>query len=132
LQVLADLARKTGAKTLFAHQEVTHEELQSERKVCAALKDAGVQAKFFWGSTLYHIDDLPFKLEAMPSNYAGFREQVRVCSSSMKISSSLLHSLPLPLSLLIGLFRHSGASLCTGGRCFSVYNPFICLDIMPV
>jgi deoxyribodipyrimidine photolyase len=76
-EVLADLARKTGAKTLFAHQEVTHEELQSERKVCAALKDAGVQAKFFWGSTLYHIDDLPFKLEAMPSNYAGFREQVK-------------------------------------------------------
>ncbi|GAQ87857.1 photolyase/cryptochrome [Klebsormidium nitens] len=76
-EVLADLARKTGAKTLFAHQEVTHEELQSERKVCAALKDAGVQAKFFWGSTLYHIDDLPFKLESMPSNYAGFREQVK-------------------------------------------------------
>lgn len=69
---------------------MTHEELQSERKVCAALKDAGVQAKFSWGSTLYHIDDLPFKLESMPSNYAGFREQVRRLTDSCVGTSGMV------------------------------------------
>ncbi|KAJ0875671.1 putative (6-4)DNA photolyase [Helianthus annuus] len=41
------------------------------------LKDEGVEVKYFWGSTLYHIDDLPFKLEDMPTNYGGFREKVK-------------------------------------------------------
>ena len=35
-----------------------------------------MDAKFFWGSTLYHVDDLPFKLEEMPSTYGGFKTVV--------------------------------------------------------
>lgn len=43
----------------------------------AALKEQGVETKYFWGSTLFHLDDLPFKLPEMPSNYGGFREKVQ-------------------------------------------------------
>lgn len=43
----------------------------------AALQEKGVETKYFWGSTLFHLDDLPFKLEDMPSNYGGFREKVQ-------------------------------------------------------
>jgi deoxyribodipyrimidine photolyase len=45
--------------------------------VSAVLKDEGVETKYFWGSTLFHPDDLPFKLHEMPSNYGGFREKVQ-------------------------------------------------------
>lgn len=43
----------------------------------ASLKEKGVETKYFWGSTLFHLEDLPFKLEDMPSNYGGFREKVQ-------------------------------------------------------
>jgi len=42
-----------------------------------AMKDEGLEVKYFWGSTLYHVDDLSFKLEEMPTNYGGFREKVK-------------------------------------------------------
>ena len=51
--------------------------MQSEENVSAALQEQGVETKSFWGSTLFHIDDLPFKLQDMPSNYGGFREKVQ-------------------------------------------------------
>lgn len=41
------------------------------------MQDEGVEMKLFWGSTLYHIDDLPFELDQMPLNYGGFTERVR-------------------------------------------------------
>lgn len=76
-EVLVSFAKSVGADALYAHQEVAHEEMTAEAKVIAALKENGVESKFFWGSTLFHIDDLPFKLEEMPSNYGGFRERVQ-------------------------------------------------------
>jgi hypothetical protein len=31
----------------------------------------------FWGGTLFHVDDLPFKLGSMPPNYSDFRQALR-------------------------------------------------------
>jgi hypothetical protein len=31
----------------------------------------------FWGGTLFHVDDLPFKLSSMPPNYSDFRQALR-------------------------------------------------------
>jgi len=74
--VLVELVKETGADAVYAHREVTKEEVKSEDKIEAALKDEGVEVKYFWGSTLYHVDDLPFKLEQMPTSYSGFKEKV--------------------------------------------------------
>eukprot|EP00899_Mesostigma_viride_P016661 jgi/Mesvir1/24997/Mv16955-RA.1 len=75
-EVLPQLAKKVGARALYYHQEVTYEEMSLEAKVEDALSKRGIEAKSFWGSTLFHVDDLPFDLQAMPSNYGGFREKV--------------------------------------------------------
>nr|XP_043611130.1 blue-light photoreceptor PHR2 [Erigeron canadensis] len=75
--VLAELVKDVGAETVYAHREVSHDEVKGEEKIEMKLKDEGVEVKYFWGSTLYHIDDLPFKLEEMPTNYGGFREKVQ-------------------------------------------------------
>jgi hypothetical protein len=56
---------------------VSHDEVKAEEKIEELMKDEGVEVKYFWGSTLYHLDDLPFKLEDMPSNYGGFKEKVQ-------------------------------------------------------
>ncbi|CAL1398615.1 unnamed protein product [Linum trigynum] len=75
--VLAELAKAVGADAVYAHREVSHDEVKAEDKIEAAMKEEGLEVKYFWGSTLYHLDDLPFKLEEMPSNYGGFREKVQ-------------------------------------------------------
>ncbi|XAR61344.1 (6-4)DNA photolyase [Bertholletia excelsa] len=75
--VLVELAEAIGADAVYAHREVSHEEVKAEQKIEAAMKDKGVELKYFWGSTLYHVDDLPFKMEEMPTNYGGFKEKIQ-------------------------------------------------------
>ncbi|KAM6540938.1 hypothetical protein CsatB_005385 [Cannabis sativa] len=75
--VLVELAKAIGADAIYAHREVSHDEVKTEERIEAAMKDENFEVKYFWGSTLYHADDLPFKLEDMPSNYGGFREKVQ-------------------------------------------------------
>ncbi|KAE8699607.1 Blue-light photoreceptor PHR2 [Hibiscus syriacus] len=75
--VLVELAKAIGADAIYAHREVSHDEVKAEEKIEAAMKEEGVEVKYFWGSTLFHVDDLPFKLEDMPSNYGGFKEKVK-------------------------------------------------------
>ncbi|KAJ9171807.1 hypothetical protein P3X46_015120 [Hevea brasiliensis] len=75
--VLVELAKAIGADAVYAHREVSRDEVRAEEKIEAAMKDEGVEVKYFWGSTLYHVDDVPFKLEDMPSNYSGFKEKVQ-------------------------------------------------------
>uniref|UniRef100_A0A7S0N2B6 Photolyase/cryptochrome alpha/beta domain-containing protein n=1 Tax=Pyramimonas obovata TaxID=1411642 RepID=A0A7S0N2B6_9CHLO len=76
-EVLARLVKETGATALYSHSEVTAEESQLENKVQSAVKDMGAELKLFWGSTLYHLEDLPFTLEQMPTTYGSFRERVQ-------------------------------------------------------
>jgi deoxyribodipyrimidine photolyase len=75
--VLVELAKAIGADAVYAHREVSHDEVKAEEKIESAMKEENVEVKYFWGSTLYHLDDLPFKVEDMPSNYGGFKEKVQ-------------------------------------------------------
>ncbi|XP_057422748.1 blue-light photoreceptor PHR2 [Lotus japonicus] len=75
--VLVELAKAVGADAVYAHREVSHDEVKAEEKIEAAMKEENVEVKYFWGSTLYHVEDLPFQLEDMPSNYGGFRDRVQ-------------------------------------------------------
>lgn len=75
--VLIELAQAIGAEAVYAHREVSRDEVKAEDKIEEVLKDEGLEVKYFWGSTLYHIDDLPFKLEKMPTNYGGFKEKMQ-------------------------------------------------------
>eukprot|EP00271_Cylindrocystis_brebissonii_P020429 TRINITY_DN6759_c0_g1_i1.p1 TRINITY_DN6759_c0_g1~~TRINITY_DN6759_c0_g1_i1.p1 ORF type:complete len:558 (-),score=118.63 TRINITY_DN6759_c0_g1_i1:627-2300(-) len=76
--VLVELAKQVGAEAVYAHQETTKEETQAEKDLTAALKEEGMESKFFWGSTLYHVDDLPFaSLAEMPTSYAAFKDLTR-------------------------------------------------------
>ncbi|KAJ7977578.1 Blue-light photoreceptor PHR2 [Quillaja saponaria] len=75
--VLVELVKAVGADVVYAHREVSHEEVKAEERIEAAMNEENVEVKYFWGSTLFHADDLPFKLEDMPSNYGGFREKVQ-------------------------------------------------------
>jgi DNA photolyase len=66
----------TQTYCLYVLWQVSRDEVKTEERVEKALEKEGIEIKYFWGSTLYHIDDLPFDLQQMPTNYGGFREKV--------------------------------------------------------
>jgi deoxyribodipyrimidine photo-lyase len=74
---LPALAREVGAREVLMFQEIGTEERDTEDAVKAALADTDAQPGFFWGKTLYHIDDLPFEDAAdIPDVYTNFRKGV--------------------------------------------------------
>ncbi|XP_026431704.1 cryptochrome DASH, chloroplastic/mitochondrial-like isoform X2 [Papaver somniferum] len=89
--ILPSIAKAVGAHTIYAHKESCSEELLVERLVKKglqrlSLKSEGstptsrnptnVKLELIWGSTMYHIDDLPFNMSSLPDIYTQFRKSI--------------------------------------------------------
>ena len=74
--VLPALARELNAERVFYHEEVASDETTVEAEVEAALNAVGVRLEGCWGHTLFHPDDLPFDLQALPDVFTSFRKLV--------------------------------------------------------
>lgn len=74
--VIPTLAKKLDITAVYFHQEVTAEEVAVEAALKKALSEIGITVETFWGSTLYHPDDLPFSLSKLPELFTNFRKQV--------------------------------------------------------
>ena len=75
--VLPALVRETGAEAVFQFQEIGTEERAVEEAVKDAIAGTGAEPGFFWGKTLYHVEDLPFDGPAdIPDVYTNFRKGV--------------------------------------------------------
>ncbi|GBG67780.1 hypothetical protein CBR_g905 [Chara braunii] len=95
--IIPGIVRASGAHTVYGQKETCSEELYVERKMSEALKslqtatsgkrnERGVKLQLFWGSTLYHLDDLPFRSSHVPDVYTQFRKSVE---SSCRVRLSL-------------------------------------------
>ncbi|WRX32118.1 DNA photolyase [Theobroma cacao] len=105
--ILPSLAKAFGAHTVeclplqainesmvYAHKETCSEELQVERLVTRGLRGVVLspaqgnstssssthnpKLELIWGSTMYHLDDLPISISSLPDVYTQF--QVNTCS----------------------------------------------------
>ncbi len=96
--VLKTLALKYKASTVFSSKEVTTEELNTEKSVEAALSGIGVNINWFWQSTLYHLEDLPFPMNILPDIFTKYRKQAEKFSTLRDIfpSPTNIDSPPLP------------------------------------
>lgn len=76
--VVSDLIKQLGSVTALAfHKEVASEEKNVEKKLKEVCSQNKVKVQTFWGSTLYHIDDLPFShIKRLPDIYTQFRKEV--------------------------------------------------------
>jgi len=75
--VLPDLVRQVGADEVLMFQEIGTEERKTEDAVKDALAETDALPGFFWGKTLYHIDDIPFEgPDDIPDVYTNFRKGV--------------------------------------------------------
>lgn len=79
--VLATLAEETNASAVYTSKEVTQEETDDESALSKQLKPLNIDLELFWGSTLYHVRDLPFSLTKLPSVFTQFRHLVEKSAS---------------------------------------------------
>ena len=71
--LLPELVKTYHIDELYVNREVTINEIQIEGKVEEALT---IPVRKFWGSTLFHIDDLPFDdINDIPDVFTNFRKK---------------------------------------------------------
>ncbi|RVX17303.1 Cryptochrome DASH, chloroplastic/mitochondrial [Vitis vinifera] len=91
-EILPSLAKTFEAHTVYAHKETCSEELNVERLVRNGLRQVVLppspgqstslsssnhpKLQLIWGSTMYHIEDLPFSTSSLPDVYTQFRKSV--------------------------------------------------------
>ncbi|KAA0038767.1 cryptochrome DASH [Cucumis melo var. makuwa] len=93
-EILPSLAKALGAHTVYAQMETCSEELYVEKMVSKGLKTVVLSPtseksasamssaarsptfQLVWGTTMYHIDDLPFDTNSLPDVYTQFRKTV--------------------------------------------------------
>lgn len=79
-EVIPDLAKALDVDQVYAHKEVTEEEVLVERKLEATLDKRGILLQWFEGATLVHPKELPFPLKFLPDIFTEFRKQVEKAS----------------------------------------------------
>jgi deoxyribodipyrimidine photo-lyase len=95
-----------GHVDVYYHKETCSEETEEEVAVAAAVSAApSCTITAFWGSTIVHVDDLPFALRDMPDVFTAYRKAVeagglRVRAAGWPRQTAFLFasSLPLPSS----------------------------------
>lgn len=71
-ELIPKLVHTHHIEKVLAHKEVTKEETDVEVAVTSSLE---IPVEFIWGSTLYHIDDIPFTKEELPDIFTSFRKK---------------------------------------------------------
>ena len=79
-EILPALMKEHGCTRLTAQAEHTPEELEIEAAVERAIGAEGGLCSWVEGHTLFHPDDLPMDLEALPDIFTQFRKKVQKLS----------------------------------------------------
>lgn len=74
-ELLPALAQRAGAGCVYVHREVAQEETRVEDAVERALLPLRIPLEKYWGSTLFHIDDLNTPVASVPEVFTAFRKQ---------------------------------------------------------
>ena len=79
--IIPELAEKYDIDRVFTHKEITREEIDVED---ALKKNLDIPLNFVWGSTLFHINDIPFGKEDIPDVFTQFRKKTEKQSEVRK------------------------------------------------
>lgn len=99
--VIAELAQAAGVSTVHFHQEATDEELRVEAALRKNLSALGIQTREYWGSTLYHLCDLPMRIKHLPDVFTTFRKEVEK-------RAAVRATFPTPTALKLPTDIHAG------------------------
>jgi deoxyribodipyrimidine photo-lyase len=71
---LFKIAAEEKVDAIYAHKEPAWEEIKEEESLQKRLGDK-FEIKYFWGKTLFHINDLPFEYQKTPDVFSNFRKK---------------------------------------------------------
>ena len=77
-EIIPELIKKHNVETLFYHTEDAAEEQEVEQ---ALLNGIDIDIQAFRGSTLFHLEDIPYEPNEIPKTFTNFRKQVEKKSS---------------------------------------------------
>ena len=104
------IAQKYNTQKVFAKKQVGYEELATQSKVEFELKKINATLETFDSTTLYHPNDLPFTITAIPEVFTDFRKKVEKeakvrndLSAPLTITSPCIENLILPALHELGL-----------------------------
>jgi deoxyribodipyrimidine photo-lyase len=79
---IPELVKALKIDAVYWHEEVTSEETEVDQALETALRSLSVHTEIYWGTTLYHRDDLPFEIVQLPEVFTQFRKAVEQNSPS--------------------------------------------------
>jgi deoxyribodipyrimidine photo-lyase len=101
--LIPELIQKHEIELVFAHKEITRDEIEIEN----TLKDKlGSTLIFSWGSTLFHINDIPFTQNEIPDVFTNFRKKTE---KQAKVRKE--YEIPGSLQLIDGIEKTNIPSL---------------------
>ncbi len=75
-EIIPQLVQELAIDSIYFSTEVTSEEKNVQKQLSNNLSQSGVKLESFWSATLYHPDDLPFKISQLPELFTTFRKKV--------------------------------------------------------
>ena len=100
-EIIPQITQEVGAKAVFTSEEITQEEIDVDSQVEQRLEAIGVEMKFFWMSTLFHHDDIPFDIDQLPDIFTEYRKQTERVAK-------IRPTFPIPNNLLLHTSIDSG------------------------
>lgn len=76
--VISEIVKNYEINHIYAQKEITKEETDIELLVSETIR---IPLTLIWGSTLYHINDIPYEIETLPDVFTNFRKQTEKESS---------------------------------------------------
>ena len=86
--VIPELVKKYDIKGIYHLQDTTKEEINQLEEIKKKLPEE-TKIKSYWGNTLYHIDDLPYKIEKVPDVFTFFRKSLNFVKLREEVNLSL-------------------------------------------
>ncbi len=115
-EIIPKLAKTLKVNTIFTSQEVTQEEIFIEKNLENKIFAQGISIEYYWQSTLFHIDDIPYSAQHIPDIFTEFRKETE---KTTKVRT--LFPEPLQIKFPSGLEAGDIPSLASFG--FSLPQP---------
>lgn len=103
-KVIKKLVEAQPISRILMQKEVTSEEIQVEKAIERAVD---VPVSYYWGSTLFHVNDIPYQPDEIPQTFTNYRRQIEK-KSRVRDLITLPESINLPDALEPGEMPNCG------------------------
>eukprot|EP00210_Caulerpa_lentillifera_P008440 g8052.t1 len=94
-EIIPSIVKRISATEVYCQEEYSKENVQRQNSLSDALGEMGVRLKKLSSSTMYHKEDLPFKIDSLPSTFGEFAKQVKsVCIREALKAPNELKTIP--------------------------------------